>query len=149
MENIFVANTNLLVLYPIIVCLNAQDFVTAYTIGFVGFASFISHLAENHKHGMRGVGFSIQTSFLLNRLDVLGCILLIIRLAQLYYTRHGLTLSISNLHIIQILFVITLNLISEYDNQNIKLKSRYIITHSLWHISVFITIGNMYHTYLI
>ena len=148
MENIFVALTNLPVVYPITSALKNGDILTALAIGFVGIASIISHLAENHKHSMRGIGFSTRTSYLLNRMDVLGCAVTVSRLLYLYYTKHGVNNVMSGTDAGKLGLVLALNLVSEYDNQNKGLKPFYIVTHSLWHISVFLLMGDFYNKYL-
>lgn len=70
-ENLIVAVSNFPAIYPIITCYQNQDYITLITIGFVAIASLLSHVVENHKHGMPGIGVSNQISYLLNRFDVL------------------------------------------------------------------------------
>lgn len=138
LANIFVALTNFPVVLPVITAYEHGDVFTACVIAYVGLASFVSHLAENHKHGMAGIGFSQRTSYLLNRLDVLGCGLTIMRLGYLYYMRHGVGIVDSRM---LILFVpIVFLQISEYDKYNPALKNVYILYHSIWHTTVYVSI---------
>ena len=55
MENVIVALSNYPAILPINTALDNRDFGTFAVINFVATASFISHLFENHKHGMPGV----------------------------------------------------------------------------------------------
>ena len=74
-----------------------------------------------------------DTSFLLNRLDVLGCILLIIRFVFLILIgKIHLTFTI----IIQGIIAFVFLRISEYDKSR-DTRTRYVITHSIWHIFIF------------
>lgn len=75
MLNYIVALSNLPILCPLKLAIMNGDYWTGASIGFVGSMSFISHLIENHKHGMEGIGLSKQVSYLLNRFDVLGCVI--------------------------------------------------------------------------
>ena len=63
--------------------------ITFYCILYVSVLSFISHLVENHKHDMPGVGFPKKFSYIMNRLDVLGCLIVLYRLVDLYITKYG------------------------------------------------------------
>ena len=149
MENIIVALTNLPVILPIRTSYLKGDMLTATTIGFVGLASFVSHLAENHKHGMIGIGLSKKVSYYLNRLDILGCILTGARLGYLYYNRYGITISpIKTVDIFRILIAFMFLRISEYDKYNSTLKWIYIPMHSLWHISIFMLMNRFLKVYL-
>lgn len=144
--NILVAGSNVFGLCPIMRSYQRQDYITTGAIGFVTGASFLSHLIENHKHGMPGLacfGFSTNTSYFLNRLDILGCILVSCRLGYLYLKKHSLSLRPilnSKYLLIGSLFALSLNLISEYDKYNINLKGMYIMTHICWHTSIFLII---------
>lgn len=69
MENLLVAVTNLPVILPLYYTWINSDFLSFFVITFVGIFSFVSHLAENHKHGMPGLfAISTSTSYVLNRL---------------------------------------------------------------------------------
>ena len=107
---------------------------------FVGSFSFLSHLAENHKHGMPGIGFSPNVSYILNRFDVLGVVLVALRMIYLYYWKRGIsiTLFLENPYLTSLLILaVACNLISEHDKYNQELKWRYIVCHSIWHTSIF------------
>lgn len=147
MENLIVAISNIPALYPILISFKNKDNITFLCIVYVALASFISHLFENHKHGMHGIGYlnvNQDISYILNRLDVIGCIIVMIRFSYLYYSRYGLLLDpiIENgLYFISLICSFGLNKLSEYDKYNPNLKSTYIVTHSIWHISIFYLMG--------
>ena len=142
-HNLITAFTNITCIFPIYRALIQGDKVTASVLGFVSMASFVSHLAENHKHGMIGLfDVSQNTSWILNRIDVLGSILTIGRLMCLYYVKFGLNLSpvISNpIQWFLMLLPIVFLKISEYDKYNASLRDMYLVTHSMWHLSVFLS----------
>ena len=141
-ENILVALSNLPSLYPIYLSLNHKDYLTTFSLLFVSTFSFLSHLVENHKHGMPGIGVPRAISHFLNRLDVLGCLFVSSRLAYLYYNKFGFAIGQhKTLLLIHSLPFIPLR-ISEYDKYNLNLKPMYIVTHSLWHISIFLSLGS-------
>ncbi len=54
--NLLVAVTNFPAIYAIILAINKHDILTALVITYIASASFLSHLVENHKHGMYGIG---------------------------------------------------------------------------------------------
>ncbi|QTF49193.1 hypothetical protein qu_301 [Acanthamoeba polyphaga mimivirus] len=140
MENLIVAISNFPAVLPICLSFLKRDFITFGTITFVSIASFISHLIENHKHGMPGIGFSQQTSYIWNRFDVLGCILSVARFSYLYYNRHGLNVVpiVNNKWLFAMTIPVFILLrVSEYDKYNPNLKTRYIITHCMWHAGIF------------
>ena len=59
MENLLVSLTNLTCLLPLYTTIINKDYYTFMSILFVSLASVISHLVENHKHGMPGyIGYS-------------------------------------------------------------------------------------------
>jgi len=146
MENLIVAFSNLPAILPISTAYNHDDFWSTATICFVAVASFVSHLFENHKHGMPGVLSLIgiypspRFSYFLNRLDVLGVGLTSLRFGYLCLLKYGVSLSflINYPHLTFMLLVtICFNLMSEYDKYNPNLKFDYMITHCIWHISIF------------
>lgn len=144
MENIIVAVSNLPALYPIYVSFIHQDYITTACIVFVALASFASHLFENHKHDMPGLGLSEQASYCLNRMDVLGCALVGSRFFYKYYYKYGFNLDVvvqNKVSIVSCLLPFIFLFISEYDKYNAKLKNKYIITHCIWHVSIFMTMG--------
>lgn len=140
LPNIVVALSNAPALYPIYSSFENKDYLTMVARLAVALASSFSHLVENHKHNMQGVGVSKEVSDYLNRLDVLGCILVSLRFIYLYYQKHGFSLLVIGSH--PLLFTVafysfSLNLISEHDKYNPDLKNIYLVTHCLWHITIF------------
>jgi hypothetical protein len=143
-ENILVACTNYPAIYSIKQAFWANDTITFIVLLFVALASFISHLVENHKHGMNGIGLSTKVSFYLNRVDIIACICVIFRLIYLYCAKYGTNINILLKNKYKVLIMITPIIflaISEYDKYNHNLKTLYIIMHSLWHISIFVVIN--------
>lgn len=140
MENLLVALSN----YPVLDVINLAyargDVLTLTIVSYVGLGSFLSHLFENHKHGMPGWYLSQETSYALNRIDVSGVILTIARFGYLYYCKYGLTYAVlmeNTLLVCLALVGVMLNLLSEHDKYNANLKWLYIPTHALWHIIIF------------
>lgn len=148
MENLVVAITNITVILPLYSMYLKGDYVTFFCVFYVGLASFISHLFENHKHCMPGIyKISSRNSYRLNRLDVLGVILVGFRFIILFYQMKNkiMQILIDNMDLIyKLLILISLNLYSESDKHNPNFKTKYIISHSLWHIGIFIYINNIY-----
>lgn len=148
LANILIALSNFTCVYPMYQAFMNEDTITLCAITFVSLASIFSHLVENHKHGMvctSEMGISKQTSYLLNRCDVLGCVLVVARFLQLYYNKYGFALNIifdNKLIYLMYLIPMIFSLISEHDKYNAKLRKIYIVTHSIWHITIFITMGS-------
>lgn len=144
MENLIVAISNFTCALPLYTSYACGDMITLATVAFVSFASFISHLVENHKHAMPGIGFSTRTSYYLNRLDVAGVIMIVARVAYLYYSKYGLSFamikSCPSLFVSAFILAILLR-ISEHDKYNPALKTRYIVTHCVWHMGIFVTLN--------
>ena len=144
MENIFVASTNIFVVYPIFECYLARDYLTASVLAFVGFFSFVSHLAENHKHGMPGVlGVDRCDSYLLNRLDVLGVILTVLRVGYVFL--NGIQMTFIFIYeypylLFAFFVLVFFNLSSEFDKTP-DTKYLYVFLHSVWHIGIFYWLG--------
>jgi len=137
MENLLVASTNLPILLPLYLTYLNNDYLTGLSLLFLGIFSFTSHLFENHKHCMPGFGLSKRISYILNRLDVLGCIIVGPRLLYFAYINF---LILSWNKILILLILLCFNLVSEYDKTTVALKSRYILLHSIWHIGIFMWI---------
>jgi len=138
--NCLVAFSNIVALAPLHTALQHNDYGTLTTIGFVASMSFLSHLVENHKHGMKGIGFSQNVSYILNRLDVLGCVVTSSWFTYLYVTKYGYNLNIvMNNKLLFLLYAspIILLRISEYDKYNAKHRNMYIVSHIMWHASIF------------
>lgn len=153
--NLLLAFSNFTVFLPLVTAHAANDLITWYCIAFVGFASFISHLFESHKHGMWGFGVGAWWSWVLNRFDVLGVGLVTARMSWLIWTRIegqredcciirdapmvmwaileeiGVSISIGFLVALLLLFL------SESSHSPETKWSRYIPAHCAWHLSVF------------
>lgn len=143
MENVIVAFSNLPVIYPLYGLFKRQDWITFVCLTCAGFASFVSHLVENHKHGMPGfLSVSTTTSIFWNNVDrtfvFLCAFLFVFRYLPLIYH----TFDYKGIHVLLALTTISmLNLISEYNKFNSNLKWMFVHVHCLWHISVFIMVG--------
>ena len=91
---------------------------------------------------MHGFGVSSKISYILNRFDVAGVWLISLRLLYLYINKYRWqTLNIIWKNMYQfILYCVPFIMlfVSEYDKYNPSLRTRYIITHSIWHITIFI-----------
>ena len=135
MDNLPTTITNLLFLLPISKAYHHNDYLTASAISAVGTASFISHLVENHKHGMPGmIDVSKNTSYFLNRLDIFGCVIVALRFGYIFITNWK-RMRISRMEVILTLSALICNMASEYDKHNSRLKyCLYIPLHSIWHI---------------
>lgn len=148
MDNAIVASPNILVLCPIYLALNQKDFLTALCLMFLGITSFVSRLIECHKNGMPGIGYSQYTSYIWNRLAILGYLIIGSRLLYLFLKRNRSNIIdtlCENIDIFAQLgcsFILTS--ISKYDEYNAALKNRYIIAHCLWYINSFLFIGLIY-----
>jgi len=141
MSNWIVALTNMPAILPIWQSVINQDYLTTACIGFVSFMSFVSHLVENHKHGMPGIGYTKNTLYVLNRLDVVGAVSTGLRFMYLYYVKFGFSVKgiIEHPYLAMgALIAFLLLRISEYDKYNVQLRTMYMITHSLWHVSIFV-----------
>jgi hypothetical protein len=142
MENLLVAVSNFAAVLPIWEAYEHGDSITLGIVGFVTVASFLSHLFENHKHGMPGIlaVFQIHVhpkwSLLLNTLDVLGAVGTFFRFLYLLYLHPG-ALDISLCALVFVAFIILG--ISEYDMFNENLKLRYIFYHVHWHVLIFVS----------
>jgi hypothetical protein len=146
--NFITSVTNFTAYFPIYTSFVNNDIITTSCLSFVATMSTFSHLVENHKHGMSGIGCSKELSIITNKLDVLGCVIMIGRLGYLYYYKMGFSpkLLCDN----KTLFMITLllficNKLSEYDNQNVKLRNRYVVLHSIWHMGIYLSINKFLH----
>jgi hypothetical protein len=148
-ENWLMAASNIVALLPLYDTLfYAKDTVTFLIVLNVALASFFSHLFECHKHGMPGYGLSPHTSFLLNRWDVVGCVLLIIRfvyLCGIFYLFNPIPIVLRGWFGFTILAIgYVFNHISEYDMYNPDRKYIYIPCHFTWHILAFVGISEVW-----
>lgn len=138
MENILLCLSNFTAYFPITKACNNGDIITSLVLGFVAGASVVSHLFESHKHGMSGFGIDAKVSYMLNRFDVLGCVLVALRAGYLYWYKYGLSsdgLIANPLLTVATVVALALNAISEHDKDE---KKYFILTHTLWHLSIFI-----------
>jgi len=62
-----------------------------------------------------------------------------IRFLQLYYFKYGWSMKI--IYMNKLIFLLMGLPISEYDKYNPKLKNRYIIFHSIWHMTIFVSMN--------
>lgn len=143
LPNILVATSNISVILPLYQSIINQDYLTTTAISFVGSMSFVSHLVENHKHGMFGVGLPRYISVLTNKLDVFGAIMAGIRFGYMYYQIFGFDVGylVCNHRgfLLGSFLTLLLGFISEYDKYNPKLKLQYIITHCFWHTGIYLS----------
>ena len=144
--NLITTLTNVTCIFPIYRSFIRRDWITFGVIGFVSVVSAISHLVENHKHGMIGF-FPVDpyTSWIFNQIDVLGSILVIGRLIWLFYKKYRTNsapiTSRPKEWLLMLLPIIFLR-ISEYDKYNRELRSMYLLTRSIWHLSVYPSIDH-------
>lgn len=151
MDNVIVAISNFPCIYTIYQSYQNNDYLTTLSILSVSIVSFLSHLIENHKHGMSGIGFSKRASIFLNDLDVHLCILLAARLLNLYVNLYDFSIDIvidNTLFFSMFILAFVFMCISEYDKYNPNLKRIYIVTHCIWHMTIFTLVG-MYLNYFI
>jgi len=147
MENLVVAASNFTAVLPIYTAFVHRDILTASTLIFVVGASVASHLVENHKHGMPGFfpGFPKDSSYLLTKIDVFACVLVVLRMGPLLYP------CLAAIPWSQWLIAIGLfGLLqaSEWDKHNPRYKRRYIFMHCLWHMGVFLHLYNVLRHYV-
>lgn len=145
--NLITTLTNITCLIPIYYTYIKSDFITLFHLIFVSLASIVSHLAENHKHNMPGLlDVSSRTSYILNKIDVLGSLMLVQRLLYLYLQKYGRTLHPLLLNLSQTLMLLIpfpFGIISEY---NSKTMYPYLQFHPIWHLTIFPAIANfLYH----
>ena len=133
MENILVALSNFNGVYPVATAYASNDLLTCAILVNVIIWSFISHLFETHKHNMSGlIHVSTELSYFLNLLDIFGVVLVFIRCYFLF--DDTFLIYVFNRYKYQLCGTIILNLASEYDKES---KYFYMVTHILWHLSVF------------
>lgn len=146
--NLLMAVTNITAVLPIARAFINQDYLTASLIIFAVFASVVSHLWENFKHGMDSITpVSKELSLNLNRFDRFGCILLSIRLLYLFIEKHDYNFGM--LLDYPFMFVpFIFGRISEYDKYNPRLRNMYLVTHSIWHSTIFPAMDFFMYTFL-
>lgn len=141
--NLITAFTNITAFFPLYRSCVHKDFITFGAISFVAVFSFISHLYENHKHGMGLKEHSKVVSYYLSKLDVLGAWIVVFRLLPMafaVYDRVGITY--------YVFAGITgfFGAISEYDITE-ETRTKYLIFHGLWHLGSFVAIDQLLGTY--
>ncbi len=134
--NVFITLTSFVAIVPMAKAQEYHDYPTFLAILFVAVASVVSHLFQSDKHGMHGFNCPEQTSYWLTKIDCFGCVILLIRMLMIT------PIATFRAHGEMIIMTFVLNLISEYD-QTPETKLFFLITHSLWHIFVFILLGHL------
>ena len=140
MLNLLTTITNFTAYFPIRTAYLNGDYLTAGIVGFTALSSAISHLFESHKHRMWGFGTSPRTSYLLNRMDVLGVGLTILRVVYLWY-KSGLGLGLITGHPLLVnagLLAFACNYLSERDPG----YTYYLPLHCIWHLSIFLLLNH-------
>jgi len=135
--NVVVALTNFAAYVPLCALWYQRDYTTWSCLVFLATFSFVSHLYESHKHGMKGFGTPVFVSYLLNRLDVLGCVLLGLRGSYLWYYEFW---PFPTQLVVAGCALICLG-VSEYDKYNPKRRTLYVVCHSIWHVLAYLWLG--------
>lgn len=131
--NLITAITNITCIFPIYRTVIQKDWIMTGILLFVSIASVVLHLAENHKD------VSTDTSWLLSKFYVAGFIMTIGCLIYLYYMKFDTDLKPMTSNPI-LLFPLLFLRISEYGKYNSELQDIYLVTRSIWHLSVFLSI---------
>src|SRR5437868_14932515 len=140
MQNVVTTITNLTCLLPLYLCYINKDYMTLYLITIVSIASLLMHVMENHHHGMPGLlNVSKQTSWMFNQIDISCALVTAAWLLYLYYNKYGLSI-VRQTEVMWLLSPFLFLLLSNYDKYNAAWRTWYIITHSIWHITVFLSI---------
>jgi hypothetical protein len=106
-------------------------------VAFVAVASFVSHLFESHKHGMRGFGTPPALSYALNRADVAGCVAVVLVFAYEIMVTRRVPWPSAALWARLALALLDCA-VSEYHAHDASLKWRlYVPGHMLWHALAF------------
>ena len=144
--NVIVAASNYRIIYPMRTVYRRGDLVTLVILGNLGFASTMSHLVESHKHGMSGFGISKSVSERWNWYDMISCYLAGIRLVYLVFNRYSMMniLTDHRVLLIRLLFSWSFLRISEYDKYNKSLRPIYVAAHTIWHITIYDIIYDIY-----
>ena len=144
--NVIVAASNYPVVYPIMESYRKHDLVTSVMLANLAFASTVSHLVESHKHGMIGFGISKSVSELWNLYDRISSYIAVARLLYLVFSKYSVTAILTGhkLLLLRLCLSLCLGIISEYDKYNKSLRPIYIIAHTLWHITIYMVIFDIY-----
>lgn len=136
MENLYVALSNAVAVYPI--WLARERPADCWLLVGVALASAVSHLVENHKHDMPGVlpWLPPRISFWINRVDAIFAFCAIARFSYLYlFYAKSVDLKV----VIVAIVAVMVNLISESDTG----KLVYIPWHIVWHLMAFSLVANV------
>lgn len=149
MKNLIMALSNLPALVPLyIIFCNKEDYTTGIILSLAVIASFISHLLENHKHGMIGYyDVSSMTSYIWNKLDVIFANMVFLRIGYLYFNIYGFYIYDPHM-IVNFLLIFLIGIFSEYDKYNPNLRNIYMIMHITWHCGIYILLAIFIHYYL-
>ncbi len=140
LSNVLLATSNVIAVYPLKIAYEQNDYISMGCIGFVGAASFVSHLFQSHKQNQIGFGTSMKMSKWLNAMDLLGCGLMSLRLIYLYWNSKK---SLSLCAQISLLLSVAVNIIAE----SCRTKNSFVLAHSCWHLVIFFWIGKFIQKY--
>jgi VanZ family protein len=143
--NVIVALTNVVACLPLRLLWHQRDYVTWGCLAFLATFSFASHLCESHKHGMKGFDVPRHVSYLLNRFDVLGCVLLGLRSSYLWMAEYWPNPRRHQLYMAA--WALTCLWVSEYDKYNPKRRTLYVVCHSIWHVLAYLLLGHYLWTF--
>lgn len=138
--NIVTAMTNAEAIYPLYVCYKAGDPSMAYLVAVAATASLVSHLFENHKHGMEGFGFSRRISIATNVVDILASLILIGTVGKMAWNLYLKGDSLFLAKIFACYGVCNVFLLLNESDYSASTQRRYLVCHNIWHIGVFTTL---------
>ncbi len=139
--NIIVASSNIAALFPLSIAWQHKDLTTFLCLTFIMLASCISHIFASHKHGQTGFGCLRKVSKFLNYVDCGACVIISLRLVMLYiFLDKDKKFSIVRRLGLSLLCCLILNVLSGWD-QSAASRVFFTITHSFWHILIFVWIG--------
>jgi hypothetical protein len=145
--NILTAATNGVAIYPIFLAYKANDMLTVGLIVTAAMASVVSHVLQSHKHGMWGFGISPMISWYLDKMDVVGAMMLVGRIGvmayKFYFKEHR---SIPRTLVLSLILSLGSMLISESD-YSARTQTRFLICHNIWHVSIFTLLGMFLSNY--
>ena len=142
--NIILAASNTPCIYPIQLSIIKKYYWTTVVICLVSMTSIIFHLVENPTHGMTGIGFSAAVSNFFYRLDVSATILTTITFLFMYLAKYGFTFNVllnNILFLLGIAVSLTFLYISGMGENDPTTRNIYVITHGIWHITIFLLMG--------
>ena len=129
-------------------------YLSALLIANSAFWSAISHLYENHKHGMGLKEHSRNFSYFLNRMDVVSAIVLFVHiflfLSNAFLRGNNLTenfglvlTTICTHNQSKVLFTLLsfcCNIVSEEITTGEETRTWFILFHGIWHITIFLVL---------